>query len=255
MAISLSSISRNRAQKAPRIVLYGVQGVGKTSFGCGAPAPIVQPIEDGLSHLPDIPAFPLVKSYDEAIEGLGALYAEDHDFKTLVVDTLDWLEPLVWQKTAQAQGKDSIEDFGYGKGYVEAVRYWRDYIEGLDALRNDKNMAIVLIAHCEIKRFDDPLNEPYDRYQIKLHKTASAIFQEWADCVLFANEQTVIQKSDAGFNKKVARGISTGRRLLHTVMSPAHYAKNRFSLPATIDLNWQAFESALNPSESDSIPF
>ena len=263
MAISLESISRNRAQKAPRIVLYGVQGIGKTEWAVGnpkrgqvgAPAPVVQPVEDGLTNLNHVDAFPLVKSYSEAIEGLGVLYSGAHEFQTLVVDTLDWLERLIWDHTAKAHGKQSIEDFGYGKGYVEAVRYWRDYIEGLDALRNDKNMTIILIAHCGIKRFNDPLNEPYDQYKIKLHESAAGLFQEWADCVFFANEQTVTQKTDVGFKKTVNRGVTTGQRLIHTTQSPAYYAKNRFSLPTTLDLNWQAFSDALSPSAPDQIPY
>jgi hypothetical protein len=103
----------------------------------------------------------------------------------------------------------------------------------------------VLIAHCEIKRFDSPETEPYDRYQPKLQARSSALVREWCDAVLFANYRTLIKKAEVGFNKEVSRGISTGERLLYTSERPAYMAKNRYALPESIPLAWEAFVNAI----------
>lgn len=232
MAIDLKSIRRGPRLSPPRIIMYGPHGVGKTTFGASGPNPILLPIdgEDGKGLL-DIPDFPLLKSYGEVIEAIGTLYDGGHDFETAIFDSLDWLEPLIWRETCQRNGWTDIESPGYGKGYVAADDVWREYLSGLSALRDVKGMAIVLLAHCEITKFNDPNNEPYDRYGIKLHKRANALVQEWAEAVFFANYKVHTEKSDAGFNKKVVRGAGFGERVIYTEERPAHLAKNRWDLP------------------------
>jgi hypothetical protein len=244
LAISLATLNRTTALKPPRILIHGVHGVGKTTFAAGAPDPVFILTEDGLGTL-EVPHFPLAKTLDEVMQALGALYSEQHAFKTLVVDSVDWLEPLVWAKVCQDQKLKSIEDAGYGKGYVAALDLWREYIEGLNALRDDKRMAIVQIAHTDIKRFDSPESEPYDRYVIKLHSKASALLQEHSDVVLFANYRISTVKSDVGFNKKVTRALGSGERLLHTAERPAFLAKNRYALPETLEMSWAALAEAM----------
>ena len=191
-------------------------------------------------------AFPLLTSYPQVIDALTALYHEEHAFKTVVIDSLDHLEPLIWAQVCSEHDKGCIEEFGYGKGYVEALNHWRNLLSWLNALRSKKGMAIILIAHAEIKRFESPEVDSYDRYQIKLHKRASELVQESMDCVLFANYKTVINKEDAGFGKKKARGVATGQRVLYTEARPAFVAKNRYSLPPELPMSWEAFSQALN---------
>jgi hypothetical protein len=106
-------------------------------------------------------------------------------------------------------------------------------------------MASILLAHCEIKRFDSPEVEPYERYQPKLQARSSALVQEWCDMVLFCNFKTIVKSSDVGFNNKVARGISTGERLLYTTERPAYLAKNRYSLSDSLPLDWSALAEAM----------
>lgn len=244
MAISLASISNNPTIAPPRVVLYGPHGVGKTTFGAGAPSPIFLPVEEGLGTL-SVNHFPLLSSYTEVMEAIGALYQEDHKFETVVIDSADWLEPLVWTETCKKHSKDDIEAFGYGKGYLHALDQWRELLGGLNALRSERGMAIVFLAHTTIKRFDAPDEEPYDRYQIKLHDRASALLEEWADAVLFANFKVFTKKTDVGFNKSVTRGVGQGERLLYTEERPAYKAKNRYALPPELPLAWDAFEQAL----------
>jgi hypothetical protein len=246
MAISLASLRSSTSLSPPRLLLYGVAGVGKTEFAAASPRPVILQTEDGLGRI-EATTFGLLRSFDEIMEALGALYSEPHDFETLVVDSLDWLEPLVWQHTAQTHNQPDIESFGYGKGYLAALDTWRGFLDGVNALRDERGMGVILIAHAEIKRFDSPETEPYDRYQPKLHRSASALVQEHVDAVLFANYRVSTLKSDVGFNKKVVRGVSGGDRLLHTAERPAFLAKNRFGLAETLPLSW--------PELAAGIPF
>ena len=108
-------------------------------------------------------------------------------------------------------------------------------------------MQIIMLAHCDVKAYNDPSSEPYDRYTIKLHKGATAIVQEWADAVLFANYRTYVQATDKGFNQKVNKGIGTGERVLYTEERPSYYAKNRYQLPPELPFSYENFELAMNP--------
>lgn len=255
MAISLESISRSSGIKAPRIVVHGPAGVGKTTLGCGAPNPIFIQTEDGLGKL-EVDAFPMMTSFQDVLDALSALYTSEHNYQTVIIDSLDHLEPLVWQHLCETyvgpkgERYQSVEDFGYGKGFLLALDLWRQLLEGLDALRNEKGIAFILIAHSEIKRFESPMTDSYDRYQIKLHKRASDLIQESVDCVMFADYKTVIEKEEGGFNKVKTRGISTGQRYLYTEARPSFVAKNRYDLPAELPLNWQAFSDALTNNSS-----
>jgi hypothetical protein len=244
MAISLESLRQGGDVRPPLLLTYGVAGIGKTQFGTSAPRPVVVQTEDGLGTI-KAATFGVLRSFDAVMEALGSLYTETHDFETLVVDSLDWLEPLVWQHTAQTHNQPDIESFGYGKGYLAALDTWRTLLDGVNALRDERGMGVILIAHAEIKRFDSPETEPYDRYQPKLHRSASALVQEHVDAVLFANYRVSTLKSDVGFNKKVVRGVSGGDRLLHTAERPAFLAKNRFGLPETLPLSWPDFAAAV----------
>lgn len=244
MAISLASLKRGTALAAPRLLIHGVAGVGKTTFAAAAPAPVFILTEDGLGTL-NADHFPLARTFEEVMESLVALHVEEHAFQTVVIDSVDWLEPLVWAQACKDNGWKSIEDAGYGKGYVAALDLWRQYIEWLNALRDDRGMTVIQIAHTEIKRFDSPEHEPYDRYIIKLHARAAALLQEHSDAVLFANYRISTVKSDVGFNKKVNRALGSGERVLHTAERPAFLAKNRYSLPDSLPLSWEDFANAM----------
>jgi hypothetical protein len=146
--------------------------------------PSVAPTKGQRNHDPDAgggfthATFGLLRNFDAVMEALGSLYSEAHEFQTLVIDSLDWLEPLIWQHTAQQHNQRDIEAFGYGKGYQAALDTWRTFLDAVNTLRDECGMGVLLIAHAEIRRFDSPETEPYDRYQPKLHRSASALVQE-----------------------------------------------------------------------------
>ena len=222
----------------PRIILYGLHGLGKSTLGSKAPSPIFLPTEDGLGEI-DVPHFPLITAYDEFIDDLSMLVTEDHDYKACVVDTLDWLEQLIWKKVCEEQDPpvESIEYIGYAKGYIFALKHWDKILRGLDALRK-KGMIILLLAHNEIKTFSPPDGENYDRYQIKLHHKAANKLQEWADAVLFATYKVYVNKASPKAQK--GKAIGSGERIIYTEERPAWKAKNRYSMPFEIPFTWES---------------
>lgn len=227
-----------------KIMIYGVQGIGKNTFAATFTKPVLLQIEDGSAAI-DIPAFPLATSFQAVVDIIQALHGE-HDYKTLVVDTLDWLEPLLWTACCEAKGWACIEDPGWGKGYIELDKWWRHVMSGLDSLRHTKGMDIVVLAHSEVKRIEPPDTDPYDTYQIKMQKRAFALWQEWADNVFFLNYKTNIQRTKINGSDQVkTRGTGTGERVIYTAERPAWKAKNRWSLPDEIligkDKTWKAF--------------
>ncbi|MEX0716606.1 MAG: ATP-binding protein [Planctomycetaceae bacterium] len=236
----LEQVQSGRRAAPRRVMLYGTHGVGKSTFAAAAHAPIFIQTEDGLGEI-DCDRFPLTQSFDEALQALSELYTAEHAYRTVVVDSLDWLERLIHAEICRQRNVPSIEDIGYSKGYVFALTPWREFLTGLDALRNDRAMTIVLLAHARIERFENPETETYDRYVPRLHKLASGLIQEWCDEVLFATYRVHTKVNDEGFGRKKAKGIGTGERILRTAERPAHVAKNRLNLPDELPLDWNEY--------------
>lgn len=251
----LANIQRGCAPMPPRIMLYGVEGIGKSTFAAEAPKPIFVQTEDGLAQI-DCDKFPLATTFEEVQQALAELQAQAHDYETVVIDSLDWLERLVWDAVCKEYGVKSIEkaDGGYAKGYTHALTYWRQTVDLLGALRTGKGMAVVLIAHAKVEKFEDPESAAYDRYSPRLHKHASALICEWSDAVLFATRKFRTQSEDAGFNRKrtIANAIGKdgGERILRCVGGPSCIAKNRFGLAEELPLSWAAFVAALSNHQS-----
>lgn len=249
MAFDLSSVSKNTGIGAPRILVYGTAGVGKTTFAAQAPNPVFIQTEDGAGTL-EINSFPVVSTFEEFMQCLSALYNEHH-YDSVVVDSLDHLEPLIWKRVCEDNSVENIEKLGYGKGYVMALDYWREAMAALNGLRDQKSMAIILIAHHQIRKHSDPELEQIDRYEIKLHQKASGLVQESVDAVLFAKHKVATKTEQLGFGNTRTRGISTGQRVLATIETPAFLAKNRYGMPAEIPLDWADFMQAINPQQKE----
>jgi hypothetical protein len=241
---SLSSIVTGSTMSAPRVLLYGPAGVGKTTFGASAPAPIFIQTEDGADVV-GADRFPVAESYQDVENAIGTLAKEAHDYATVVVDSLDWLETLIWQRVCQVHKLTSIQDLGYGKGYVHAVDIWRSFLDGLNHLRKNKGMAVIMLAHSHIKRFEDPAGEAYDRYEIKLHRKASDVCMESADLIGFATYRVSTKEVDGGFRRKKSVAVGTGERVLRTAERPAFVAKSRYTIPDELPLSWDALVNSI----------
>lgn len=238
--MTLANVTRGKQDRPVRAIVYGVEGVGKSTFAANAPSPIFLCSEDGTSHL-DVARFPEPRTWPDALEAVRVLTHEEHSFKTLAIDSLDWLEPLCWAHVCQRAGKRDIEEFGYGKGYVAALEQWREFLARLNLLAKTRRMHVVMVAHAAIRRVDDPQTGPFDRYRMKLHDKSADLLREWADAVLFARHEVTTSTDKTG----KARGRSSGARLLHTQWTAAFDAKNRFDLPERLPLDWDAFARAI----------
>lgn len=243
--MSLAKVVRGKLAKPLRVLIYGIEGVGKSSFAAGAPDPIFIGAEDGTSEL-DVARFPEPSGFADALEAAAELTSAPHQYKTLVIDTLDWLEPMVWAHTCAVKrdkfGKPfpDIEAFGYGKGYAAALDYWRQLTAVLERMRAARDMHVVLVAHTWIKPFKNPAGEDFDRFEMKLHARAAGLMREWCDAVLFATHETHTYESGGR-----TKGISSGARVIHTERCAAFDAKNRYDLPDTLPLDWGSFAEAV----------
>lgn len=228
-----SLVQTGIVSKPPRILLHGTHGVGKSTFGAQAPAPIFIQTEDGLINI-DVPHFPLAKSLDDVWQTIKLLIEEEHEYKTVVIDTLDWLEKLIHAQVCLDEKVTSVESCGYGKGYVFALSHWSRFFRGLDKLR-EKGMAIILLCHDEIKTVNPPDANPYDKYSLKIHKNAASMAEEWADIVLFAQFQVFVNTDK---NTKKGKAVG-GERIMYAANNPAYAAKNRYGItdPIPMDFN------------------
>lgn len=228
MAFDLSSIQSAKRDRPPRVIALGKSKVGKSTFAASAPSPVILPIkgEEGIDAL-DVPAFPVVTKFGDLMEAFGSLYSSEHPYRTVVIDSISTLEALVWDEVCRIDGKaKSIEQVGggYGKGYIESLRQWREITEALDALRTERGIGCILIGHVKVKRFNDPLNEVYDHYSFDINDKAVELLTRWADGVLFFSRKVAVVKEDVGFNKKKARAIDTsgGAPMMYTQERPSH---------------------------------
>lgn len=217
----------------------GTDGIGKTTFAAGAPKPIFIKTEEGTRYV-NTSSFPLCESFEDIMHRLKQLVQEKHDFKTVVLDTTDWAEKLIQEEVARQKNVSSIEDIGFGKGYTMTAEGFQKILRALDVLNDQKNMNVILLSHVAIRTFADPEREPYDRWELNLHKKVASKIREWVDFNLFANHQIRVTKSGSGFNEQT-RALAMGDRMLFTKFSPAFDAKSRVPLPDKIELKWDSF--------------
>lgn len=219
----------------PRVVLYGPEGVGKTHFGAHAESPFFICTERGADKF----AIPKVKcgTYAEVREVFKYLAIEKHEYKNIFIDSIDWLEALLIEHICKEDKKESIEDFGFGKGYVKLEEATAQLIKGLDYLVS-KGMAVWLLAHAKIEAFQDPeIDQPIHRWQMKCHKRTTPLYKEWCDALLFCSpERSVIDGKAKGRGKTKIFGEWTAAR----------DAKNRYGIPDGTELDYAKIKPYLN---------
>lgn len=261
-ASRLGSVRGGRLARPIRLLAYGSEGTGKTTLAASAPKPICLDVEDGSWHV-DVERYifrdedgghvPL--SYADIIGAIDDLTNNPHEFRTLIIDTVDRVESLLWKHVCERESKvgkryDSIEDFGFGKGYVMAVDEWRALCARLDRLKNARKMNVILLGHAQVKTFKDPAGPDYDRYSLRLDQRAAGFLREWADACAF-------MCFDEGGGKlkgeERVKGWHTGRRLMKFERTAAYDAKSRLSLPGEIEVDavnpWRPLANAIAASE------
>jgi len=236
MAISFDTLRTVRNDKPPRILAYGPPGIGKTTLASEFPDAVFVQVEEGTPAGVELTSWGLIESFGGVMDAISTLASNDHDYKTIVVDSVTALQRLVFAETCErgdekGNRKANIEDFGYGKGYVYALRVWQDFLDGLNYLRNTKGMAVVLLGHSKVERFDDPETVSYDRYEIDLHDKSKGLIEREMDAILLLKSPVSVEKEEQGFNKE--RSIAKGgtQRWIYTVGRPSFVAKNRYKLP------------------------
>ncbi len=240
--MALLNIRKGRIRAPMRVLVYGAEKVGKSTFAAGAPAPIFLGADNGTEQL-DIARMPQPTTWAEVLEAVETIEREPHEYQTLVVDPLNWLEPLCHRHVVGDSGK-TIEQFdgGYGRGYSAAVDLWREFKDALERCWERRRMNIVICAHVQVKRFENPEGPAYDRYELAMHARAAGMFKQWVDAVLFARHET-FAKIDP--TTKKAKGVSTGARIMHTQPSAAYDAGARWRLPGEMALSWAELEHAI----------
>lgn len=236
----LDSLTTGIIQRPLGLIIYGPGGVGKTTFACKAPNAVLCDIERGSDKIEDIH-----RDKPDKLEDVYDLMDElesGSKFDTLILDTLDRLEPMVWKYVCEHySGKGpamkNIEAFGYGKGYSYAKEVWENLTRRFDVLR-DKGINIILVAHSQVRTFQDPIqNAGYDRNILKLHERSTGCLKEWAEVMLFADFETITYEDD---NKK-PRARSDSDRVMYTEKRAAFDAKSRVSLPFEMPVDFDNF--------------
>jgi len=220
-------------------VIYGVESVGKSSFAAQFPKPLFLDIEGGTSHL-DVDRVSI-----DSWKQLGECIAEVEktDYRTVVIDSADWAERLAVEDLLAANKKQSVEDFGFGKGWVMAAEKVSRLLGALDRLI-DAGKNVVVIAHSKVQRVEPPdILAAYDRYELKLSKQSSPLVKEWADELWFFRFKTKAVTNDGG----KAKGIGGKERVIFTTHSAAYDAKTRSGLPDEIPMEWDAVSHLFQP--------
>lgn len=243
----LDRIKRGNAKLKPRTLLSGPEGIGKSTFAAQSPSPIFIAPEDGLTGLDYVDRF-IPESLDDLNDLLDSFIIEIK-FKNIVIDTTDWLERLITASICKKNDKDNIEEFGYGKGYVILENELVKLLAKLDTIRSKHDVGIIMLAHVQLRTFNDPRGTSYDRYEMKGNKKFTGVLREWPDACLFA----IFEVEKAQLKNDDHERAIAGDRIVHTQWSPAWDAKNRLNLPDTIKLDWAEYETAIKDNSSATL--
>ncbi len=247
------AISRGKITRPQKAVIYGPEGVGKTTLASLTPEPVFLDTEGGTHHL-DVVRLDAASSWEEIKAAIAQLAKAGHPYKSLIIDTADWLEKRLAEHLCRKANKDSIEDYGYGKGWVLLAEEFARFLSSLDALIA-RGMHVVFLAHATVKKFEAPDQAgSYDRFELKLSKQCAPLLKEWADIVLFANFVTKVAEKDNG----KMRGIGGKERVLFATHTAAYDAKNRHGLadklPFTMDALAPVFGAQVTTAPAPAEP-
>jgi GTPase SAR1 family protein len=240
----LDKITSGKIIKAQKLVVYGPEGIGKSTFASKFPRPLFIDTEGSTTHM-DVTRTPKLSSWTMLVEIIKEVKNHPQICETLVIDTADWAEILCANFICDRAKMDSIESFGYGKGYTYLEE---EFGKMLNLLQDviDVGINVVLTAHAQMRKFEQPDElGGYDRWELKLEKKTSALVKEWADIVLFANYKTYVVNVDNQGAQKGKNKAQGGTRMMYTTHHPCWDAKNRHDLPSELPFDFSSIASVL----------
>ena len=253
-------ITKGKIQSAQKICIYGPEGIGKSTFASQFPNPLFIDVEGSTKHL-DVERLPKPTSWTKLMQEIEYVKKNTGICKTLVIDTADWSEHLCSRHVCAKAQKESIEDFGYGKGYMYLAENFGKLLNLLEELI-ETGINIVFTAHAQMRKFEQPDEMgAYDRWEMKLQKKTAPLLKEWADMVLFANYKTYVINVDSQGVQKGKNKVQGGKRVMYTSHHPCWDAKNRHNLETELDFNYAKIAHCIvsgNPShgspKSEEVP-
>lgn len=235
---------RGKIPSALKVVVYGPEGIGKSTFAARFPSPVFIDTE-GSTKLMDVVRTPRPSSWTMLLEQVRQIKDNPGEFKTLVIDTADWAEQLCMTEICAKAQKASIEDFGYGKGYVFLMEEFGRLLNLLEDVV-ERGMHVVITAHAKMRKFEQPDElGAYDRWEMKLQKQTAPLVKEWADMVLFANYKTYVINVDGQGTEKGKNKAQGGKRVMYTSHHPCWDAKNRHGLEPELPFDYAAIAHCL----------
>lgn len=242
MSLMDSVISLKGPTSPPIISVMGEPGAGKTQFAVGAPKPIVLRTEDGVVQAVD--SFPLIKTFQEAMEQAEAVLTQEHAYQSIVIDSIDHLVALIEEKTCRENKVQFVGDLAYGKGGALVLDAFRGFFKILQRIKEERGMFVVLICHSTLKNVNLPPQPAFDRFEFKLPKAINAFLIESSDVIGMARKNFRIQKETTGFGNSKSRGVGEIEHVL-TLTNPAMVTKSRYPVPAEIPLNFDDLLAAM----------
>ena len=225
-------ISNGRIARAQKVVLYGSEGIGKSTLAAQFPNPLFIDTEGGTAHM-DVRRIDRPGTWTELLEDLNEVAVAPGLCGTLIIDTADWAEQLAIGHVCAKYKKSGIEDFGYGKGYTYLAEEFTPFFQALDQILAS-GTHVVITAHAKMRKFEQPDEMgAYDRWEMKLSRQVAPLFKEWCDMLLFLNYQTYVVTAENKSTK--AQG---GKRVMYATHHPCWDAKNRHGLPEVMDLDY-----------------
>lgn len=227
------NIEKGKKELPVKGIVYGVEGIGKTTFASKFPRPLIIDVENGSWQMEVDRICP--QTYAEFKAIIKELTANSQGYQTLVIDSADWLEKMMIQHICQCSNIDSIEKYekGYGKGWNKLCEDWGSLLDALDRLRTKNGVNLLFIGHSKIKRYEPADDSAYDRYTLNMNEKTGELLKKWSDLTLFVKYDTYTVEENGKI--KVKGG---GRRVMHTSFHPCWDAKNRYGLPEKLDLNF-----------------
>lgn len=222
-------ITRGKTDEAQKVVVYGPEGIGKSSFAAQFPEPVFIDTEGSTGHM-NVARLPKPTSFTMVMEEIKYIRDNPSVCRTLVIDTADWAEQLCISQFCASKQISGIEDIGYGKGYVYIAENFGKMLNLLEEVKA-KGINIVITAHAMMRKFEQPDElGAYDRWELKLQKKTAPLLKEWADMVLFANYKTIVVNVDNQGAQKGKNKAQGGKRVMYTTHHVCWDAKNRHGL-------------------------